>query len=229
MTLVIGLSLGPAHASVIADSVRAKNATVSVLHALPQGASAVDIYIGQRQIIDDLAPGKLQTVQVPSGRADIVVMPSGERPGTTPALLTKSGADIDGGTNMTITANLDDAGKPELNVFTNKTRTVGQGMGRLTIRHIADAPAIDVRSRGNTMFERVTNSESLDTGLRAGRYSLRVSETGVPRPPLTRTEVEIRNKPGRSDMGNNVIVYVWGDSEQGRVRTAVQEVQLDLN
>ena len=200
-----------------------------MLHALPQGAPAVDVYIGQRQIIDELAPGKLQTVQVPSGRADISVMPSGERPGATPALLTMSGADIDGGTNVTITANLDDAGKPELNVFTNKTRTVGQGMGRLTIRHIADAPAIDVRSRGNTMFEKVTNSESLDRGLRAGRYSVRVNESGVSRPPLTRTEVEIRNKPGRSDMGNNVIVYVWGDAEQGRVRTAVQEVQLDLN
>jgi hypothetical protein len=46
---------------------------------------------------------------------------------------------------------------------------------------------------------------------------------------MAKTTAKIRNEAGRSDMGNNVIVYVWGDAEDGRLRTSVQEVQLDLN
>jgi hypothetical protein len=88
---------------------------------------------------------------------------------------------------------------------------------------------LDVRARGSVMFDGIASGREADTGLMAGNYDLRVSESGERSPVMARTTGRIRNEAGRSDMGNNVIVYLWGDATMGRLRTTIQEVQLDLN
>jgi hypothetical protein len=217
-------------ASQTADAIqRSKTATVTVLHAIPTDVGTVDVYADQRKLAANLAPGQLRTMQIPAGEYDIAVVPTGDAPSSLSILLDMSGARIAAGADVTIAAHLDGRGKPELTAFTNKTRTVGMGMGRLTVRHLADAPRVDVRTRGSIMFDAVANGAEAETGLRAGSYTLRISESGKRSPLMTRTTAKIRNEAGRSDMGNNVIVYVWGAAGDGRLRTAIQEVQLGLN
>jgi hypothetical protein len=228
LTLAGVLVLGTAGTPAAADNhQRTKTATVSILHAIPTGVGAVDVFANQRKIGKDLSPGQLRTVRVPAGKYDLVVVPSGLG-GASPALLSASDVALPAGEDLTVSVNLDARGKAALNVFSNTTRTVGQGMGRLTIRHLAAAPALQVTSKGSKMFDRLTNGNQVDIGLRAGTYPLRMSESGARSPVMAQATAKIRNKPGRSDMGNNVIVYIWGDQRNGGLRTSLQEIQLDL-
>jgi hypothetical protein len=217
-------------ASQAADATqRSKTATVTVLHAIPAGVGSVDVYADRRKVAASLSPGQLRTTQIPAGEYDISIVPAGDAPSSPSRLLEMTDARIPAGADVTIAAHLDSRGKPDITAFTNKTRTVGMGMGRLTVRNIADAPKLDVRARGSVMFDGIASGREADTGLMAGNYDLRVSESGERSPVMARTTGRIRNEAGRSDMGNNVILYLWGDATMGRLRTTIQEVQLDLN
>lgn len=216
-------------ASAVETSERSKTATLSVLHAIPDGVGPVDVLADARRIARNVTPGQLRTVKVAPGNYDLSIVASGVGEGAASELLSARGIDISAGADLTVTAHLNGRREPVINIFTNKTRTVGQGMGRLTVRHLAVSPAIQVRSKGSVMFDRLRNGDEADAGLRAGTYPVRISGLAVGSPAMVRTSAKIRNAPGRSDMGNNVIVYVWGDEANGRLRTSIQEVQLDLN
>ena len=216
-------------ASQTADATqRSKTTTVTVLHAIPTDVGAVDVYADRRKVAANLSPGQLRTMQIPAEKYDFLIVPAGVAPNPSTALLEMTDALLSAGADMTVAAHLDERGRPDLTAFINKTRTVGQGMGRLTVRNIADAPKLDVRTRGSVMFEGIATGREADTGLMAGNYNLRISESGERSPVMARMTGNIRNEPGRSDMGNNVIVYVWGSSSDGQLRTTIQEVQLDL-
>ncbi len=209
---------------------RAAAATVSVLHAIPAGSGVgvVDVYAGRTLLADNLAPGQLTTVKVPGGTYNVVVLPNGGSPGTTAPLLSAPRTRVPAGANMTFTANLTAAGKPALNVFTNDTTTVGRGKGRLTVRHIAAAPPVDVRTSGSVLLADLRNPRQANAGLNAGNYRLDVVLAGTRKVVLGPTTVTIRNKPGTGDMGTNTIVYVWGSAVDGSLKQAVQNVRIDL-
>ena len=208
----------------------AVDATVSVLHAIPAGlgAGVVDVYAGRTLLVDNLTPGKLATVKVPGGTYDVVVLPNGGSPGTTAPLLSAPRTRVPSGANLTVTANLTASGKPALNVFTNDTTTVGRGKGRLTVRHIASAPPVDVRTSGSVLLAGLRNPRQASVGLNAGPYRLDVVLAGTRKVVLGPATVTIRNRPGTGDMGTNTIIYVWGSAADGSLKQAVQNVRIDL-
>ncbi len=209
---------------------RATPATVSVLHAIPAalGVGVVDVYAGRSLLVDDLAPGTLETARVPAGTYDLTVLPNGRVPGSSAPLLSAQQTRIPAGRNLTVTANLTAAGRPALTVFTNDTTTVGNGMGRLTVRHIAAAGPVDVRSGGSVLMSGLRNPRQQNVGLYAGKYAITVVEAGSRRTVLGPTSVTISNSPGTQDMGTNTIVYLWGSAGDGSLRTFVQNVRIDL-
>lgn len=206
------------------------DATVSVLHAIPAGlgADVVDVYAGRLLLVDDLTPGRLATVKVPPGAYTLTVMPDGRTPGSSAALLTAPRSRVPAGANLTVTANLSRTGKPTLTVFANDTTTVGDGKGRLTVRHIAAAPALDVRIGGSALLTGLRNPQQGDVGLNAGAYRMQVVLAGTRKALVGPETVTIRNKPGRDDMGTNTIVYVWGSGTDGPLQQSIQNVRIDL-
>ena len=222
------MSASPAAGS--SPAARAADATVSVLHAIPagRGVGVVDVYAGRTLLVDNLTPGKLRTVKVPGGTYNVVVLPNGGSPGTTTPLLSAPRTRVPSGANLTITANLTAAGKPALNVFTNDTTTVGRGKGRLTVRHIAAAPPVDVRTSGSVLLAGVRNARQANVGLNAGTYRINVVLAGTRKAVLSPSTVTIRNRPGTGDMGTNTIVYVWGSAADGSLKRTVQNVRIDL-
>ena len=207
-----------------------EDATVSVLHAIPAGlgADVVDVYAGRALIIDDLTPGALKTVKLPGGTYALTVLPDGRVLGSAAPLLRAPQTKVPAGANVTITANLDAAGRPALNAFTNDTSTVGRGMGRLTVRHIAFAPALDLRNAGRVLFTDLRNPRQVDAGLNAGRFAPYATIAGTRDVVLRPTPITIVNKPGTLDMGTNTIVYLWGSAVDGSLRAVVQNVRIDL-
>jgi hypothetical protein len=207
-----------------------EDATVSVLHAIPAGlgADVVDVYAGGTLIVDDLTPGTLKTAKLPGGTYAFTVLQDGRTPAGGTPLLSAAQTKVPSGANVTVTANLDAAGRPALNYFTNDTSTVGRGMGRLTVRHIAFAPALDVRNAGRVLFTALRNPRQADAGLNAGRFAPYATVAGTRDVVLRPTPITITNKPGTSDMGTNTIVYLWGSAVDGSLRAAVQNVRIDL-
>jgi len=207
-----------------------EHATLAIAHAVPDlgAASAVDVYAGSTRIAQDLDPGDLETVRLKPGDYDIVVVPAGESRVSSTPLLSTDDIELRPGGNHTLTLHLSETGRPTTTFFTNKTRTVGQNMGRMTFRHIAHAPSVDVRSRGSRIMTDLGNGDGADTGLMAGDYKVRVVREGTREKLVPMSVQAITNAPGRQDMGNNRIVYLWGSQKDGSLRLMVQDFPLDL-
>lgn len=207
---VAGLAAAPAYAA---------DATVSVLHAIPEGSGAdvVDVYAGDAMLIDNFTPGSLETLTVPEGTYDLAVFADGEGPDGGTAVLEAAGVEVPGGANATVTANLDADGNAALNVYVNDISEVAAGESRLTVRHIAAAPAVDVRADGAVIIENLVNPDEAIVAVPAGTYSADVVLAGTDTVALGPADLTL-------DEGTNTIVYAWGSAEAGNLALATQVI-----
>lgn len=213
-----------------APSAPTAKATVSVLHAIPAGlgADVVDVYAGSALLVDDFKPGMLRTITLPGGAYTLTVLPDGASPSSAVSPLAGTRTRIPSGANVTVAAHLTPSGRPTMTTFTNDTTTVGRGMGRLTVRHVAAAPPVDVRDAGSSLFTGLRNARQANAGLTAGTYRVDAVLAGTRRSVLPPTTVTIRNSPGTQDMGTNTILYIWGAAADGALKHVVQNVRIDL-
>lgn len=211
-------------------SERAGLVRVTVLHAIPTelAGETVDVYAGERLIAANLTPGSLRSLTISAGRYDISVLPDGTTPGRGEPLLEERDTRLRAGDNVTVAAHLSSAGEPVITTFINSTTTVGMGQGRLTVRNVAAGPAFDVLVSRSVMAKGLRNGQQAEEGLSAGRYLVRIVSPGTRTPLMRPARATIVNQPGRQDMGNNVIVYVWGAGPGEPLRQVSQSIPLDL-
>lgn len=210
---------------------RASKATLSILNAVADDRSfaLVDVYADRVLAAEDLEPGELGEVELKPGRYEITVVPAGRSRISSAPLLDETSVRLSAGQNRTVALHLSPRGKATSTVFTNRTRTVGRDMGQLTFRHIAQAPDVDIRTRGSVLMDSVTSGQQAGEGLRSGTYRIRVVEEGTRDKLLPASNHRLYNAPGRQDMGDNRIVYLWGSADDDSLRLAVHEIALDLN
>lgn len=211
-----------------------KPAQVSVLHGIP--GLTVDVCAGGKVLIPGFTPGTLAgPLALPAATYDLGLQ------GAVPGIA--AGADCAGpfalaasvpvaaGRNYTITANLDGTGKPALNVFTNNRAPITKyasratlNTGRVTVRHIAAAPAVDVFVNGNVAIAGLTNSNQAQAKLGRGTYQVAAGLAGAGTAGIALGPVPL---PVRA--GYNAIVYAWGVPQSAGgagVQVAVQYVKL---
>lgn len=211
--LPLGFALAAVPASADTD------ATVSVLHGIPEGAGAdvVDVYVNGDLFIDDFTPGSLETATVPGGTYDLAVYADGEGPDNGDPVLAADGVEVPGGANATVTANLDASGSPALNVFVNDISMIAAGEARLTVRHVAAAPAVDILADGAVLFSNLTNPNEDIADVPAGSYEAAVNLAGTETTAIGPAPVELA-------AGANTIVYAWGSAEEGNLALATQVI-----
>ena len=202
-----------------APAMAADDATVSVLHAIPAGLGAdiVDVYAGDALLIDNFTPGSLETLTVPAGSYDLGVYADGSTPADSDAVLSAMGVEVPAGANATVTANLDATGSPALNVYVNDISEVMAGEARLTVRHIAAAPAVDVRADGNVIAANLVNPDEAIVDVPAGPYTADVVLAGTDTVAIGPADLELTE-------GTNTIVYAWGSADSGDLALAVQTI-----
>ncbi|WP_426574632.1 DUF4397 domain-containing protein [Aquihabitans sp. McL0605] len=96
--------------------------------------------------------------------------------------------DVPSGKNLSAIASFDGSGKPTINVFNNSTTKAPAGGGRVSIRHAANAPAVNVDlgyypwNRTFSFFNRrygpAENGQQADVTTMAGRYDVVVHVAG---------------------------------------------------
>jgi hypothetical protein len=229
---------------------KATTATVSVLHAIPGPVLAalgvaggvVDVCAnGSVELIGDFAPGELKTLTKVAPGDYTLSVHAGAAGCSSPALLTAN-AKVEAGKNYTVTANLFPTGAtppaaqaaPALNVYVNnqaplaktKKQAMKNGEGRVTVRHIAVAPAVDVFVNNVVAIEDLTNPNQAQTKLKKGTYQVAagIANAGTAGIALGPVPLQVRQ-------GWNVIVYAWGipaSAGGAGVQVAVQYVKLTL-
>jgi Domain of unknown function (DUF4397) len=218
-------------------------ATVSVLHAIPGAVLAglgvaggiVDVCAnGTVELIPDFAPGQLKTLEVAPGTYTLSVHAGAL--GCASAPLLSKDATVVAGKDYTVTANLFPTGGtpaalPTLNVFVNNKAPVTKyaskatlNTGRVTVRHIAVAPAVDVFVNGNVAISGLTNPNQAQAKLGRGTYQVAAGLAGAGSAGIALGPIPLPVKAGQ-----NVVVYAWGipASAGGEgIQVAVQYVKL---
>lgn len=191
-------------------------ATVSVLHGVP--GLTVDVYIDGEEAIPDFEPGTLtEPMMLPEGTYDIEVYADGDEPGSADPALSAEGLEVPGGANLTLAAHLDADGAPMLSAFANDVSETAAGEARLTVRHAAAAPAVDIRAGETPVIEGLTNPDEQVLDLPADTVSADVTLAGTEDVVLGPADVELAE-------GTNTIVYAWGSAEDGNLDLAVQTI-----
>ena len=204
----IGIALAaPSHA--------AGTSQVSVLHGVP--GLTVDVYANGDKLLTNFKPGTLtDPVALPEGTYDLKVFAAGKGPGGTPAI-EADGVKVPSGANITVVAHLDADGKPILTPYVNDTSTLKAGQARLTVRHDAAAPAVDVRAGGKPVFTNLTNPNEKKADLPAGTVNADVVLAGTSTVAIGPADVTLKE-------GTNTIVYAWGSAQDKNLKLAVQTI-----
>ena len=178
-------------------------ARIHLIHGIP--GVDVDVEVGGEAVIEgfsfkdtqdlsDFAGQTLAGVQVKVAGTDDVAIDVGD------LALPASG-------NITAIAHLDAEGTPTVSVFENDVSEIDAGEGRLTVRHTAAAPAVDVLAGGEVAFANIANGSEASADLPAGTVSASVVPTGATEPVVI----------GPADLpvneGSSLIVYAVGSLE----------------
>ncbi|MBB1509724.1 DUF4397 domain-containing protein [Tessaracoccus sp. MC1756] len=190
-------------------------ATVHILHGVP--GLTVDVYANGNSLLTNFAPGTLtDAVQLPAGSYDLKVTAAGAG-ADGEAAIEANDVTVPGGANITVVAHLDAEGKPVLTPFVNDVTATAAGEGRLTVRHTAAAPAVDVRANGAVAFSNLANPDEAKADLAAGTVSADVVLTGTDTVAIGPADVNITE-------GANTIVYAWGSAADANLGLAVQVI-----
>jgi hypothetical protein len=197
-----------------AQAVSSTNADLYVLHAVP--SLTVDVWVNGAVLLEDFTPGTLtDAVDLPAGAYEVVITAAND-PITSPAIGPVT-LNLAANTSYTAAAHLKADGTPTATLFTNDLSTIPAGEGKLTVRHIAAAPAVDILANGAVAFANLSNPNEVMANLPVGTISAAVAATGTTTPVIGPADVTIQE-------GVNTIVYAWGSLDEANLALAVQTI-----
>ncbi|MFF8633804.1 DUF4397 domain-containing protein [Streptomyces pilosus] len=189
-------------------------ASVSVFHGVP--GLTVDVYANGDELIPDFEPGTLTEPQsLDPGTYDIEVFADGQGPDGDPAI--QKSVEVPAGADATLAAHLDAQGDPTLTAFVNDTSEVPAGQSRLTVRHVAAAPAVDVRAGGKPVVEDLTNPNEKSLEVPAGTVNADVVLAGTDTVAIGPADLDLVE-------GTGTVVYAWGSAEDDNLALKTQTI-----
>lgn len=188
--------------------------TVTVVHGVPD--LTVDVYVNGDLTLEDFAPGTVtDPLTLPAGDYELAVRPADADPSSDPAI--SGSATLPGGANASVVAHLDEAGAPMLSVFVNDTSAIDAGQARVTVRHTAAAPTVDVLADGAVLVPGLSNPDEASAAVPAGTYSVSVAPTGTTDAVLGPVDLDLSE-------GTGYFVYAIGSAEAGNLDLLVQTI-----
>jgi hypothetical protein len=191
-------------------------AKLSVLHGVP--GLTVDVWVNGNLTLDDFKPGSLAgPLELAAGDYKIAITGS-DAPNADNPVIGPVTVELDNGGNYTAVAHLDAGGAPTATLFTNDTKAPrNDNKGKLTVRHVAAAPAVDVLAGGTAVIEGLSNPDEATLKLKAGTISASVAAAGTTAPVIGPADITVEG-------GKNTIIYAWGSLADGTLAAAVQVV-----
>jgi hypothetical protein len=177
----------------------------------------VDVYANGDALLTDFKSGTLtDPMALPAGDYDLKVVAAGDG-ADGKAIIAADGVGVPAGANITVVAHLDESGKPVLTPYVNDTSAIVAGQARLTVRHDAAAPAVDVRAGGDPVFTDLVNPDEDSADIPAGTVSADVVLAGTDQVVIGPADLDLAE-------GAHTIVYAWGSAENDNLKLAVQTI-----
>ncbi|WP_195210545.1 DUF4397 domain-containing protein [Actinomarinicola tropica] len=195
-------------------------ATVMLLHGIPD--TPVDVYVDGAEVIGDFQPADMQDLSSFAGQtlANIQVVPAGGDPATD-AVIEVPSLDVPASGNWTVVAHLGADGTPTITPFENDTSQIAAGEGRITVRHTAAAPAVDIVVGDARPFTDLSNPNSVSADLPAGPLPASIAAAGG---DVIASVADILGSEPAVTAGANTILYAVGDLEAGTFDLYVQQI-----
>jgi len=202
-------------AGLAAPAYAADGAQLSVLHGVPD--LTVDVYVNGERTLNDFKPGTLAgPLKLDAGSYEVAITASDAEDDSDPAIGPVD-LKLESGGNYTAVAHLNTEGDPTATLFRNDTSRTDAGQGRLTVRHTAAAPAVDVLAGGEAVISDLSNPDEKVLDLDAGSVEASVAAAGTSDPAIGPADVNVAE-------GKNTIVYAWGSLEEENLKLAVQTI-----
>jgi hypothetical protein len=196
--------------------------TVTVLHGIPGDSGfPVDIYVNG-DYSAPFIPGLTFTefagpVVLPAADYSIEIYGAGADPSSTDPALGPLVVTLPAGANATIEAHLDADGAATASVFVNDISEIAAGDTRLTVRHTAAAPTVDVLADDGVLFSALSNPNEASGDVPAATYNAKVVPTGTTEPVVFEADLNLAE-------GTSTIVYAIGSLDGGSFTVAVQTI-----
>jgi hypothetical protein len=216
----VAITAGAALAAMLftAGSSSAQTATeITLLHGIP--GTTVDISVDGTVVFADVAPGDAEDLSASAGTqlVNVEVIDTSDDS----VIITAASLDLPADGNHSLVAHLDASGTPVLSLFENDADPVAAaGTGRLTVRHAAAAPAVNVVVDTATIVANLANGASQAVELAAG--------------PVTGAELTLTNGDPVADIPDfnitenvNFIVYAVGSATDTTISFLSQAVALE--
>jgi hypothetical protein len=214
-SLTLGLGAVVLAASAAPAFAAPEDAQLSVLHAVPD--TTVDVWVNGELTLDDFTPGTLAgPLELGAGTYTVAITAADAADDSAP-VIGPIDLDLAASTSYTAVAHLDADGAPTAALFTNDTSATAAGEGRLTVRHVAAAPAVDILAGDAAVVTNLANPDEATLDLPAGTVSAAVAATGTTDPVIGPADVPVTD-------GTLTVVYAWGSLEDGNLALATQTV-----
>jgi hypothetical protein len=211
-TVVAAAVAGPALVLAAAPAYAASDAMVSVFHGIP--GATVDVYVNDKLTLDDFAPGDLAgPLPLPAGTYSVKITDPAD---ASKIVIGPADIPVEGGMNYTIVAYLGEDGKPTAKPFVNDVKATKAGDGRVTVRHVAAAPAVTITASGTTLVPSLANGEEAVADVPAQSYKVGVAPASGGDEVFS-TDLDVAE-------GVNTIVYAYGDLAGGTFAVGTQAI-----
>ncbi len=190
-------------------------ATVSLMHGIPD--APVDVLVDGAVVVPNFQPGTMQDISSFGGQTlrNVEVRAAGT---DTVVIGPLAELAVPSSGNWTVLAHLDADGNPTITPFQNDVTPLPAGQGRLTVRHTAYAPPVDiVLADGSRPFTGLSNPNEASAALPAGEIAgAQVAPAGGdPIAPIPTVELAA---------GSNLIVYAVGSLDAGSLTFYTQTI-----
>ncbi len=195
-------------------AVAQETSEVFVVHGIP--GQPVDVYVDGDLTLEGFQPSEIAgPLELPAGAYDVALTAPGDP--VEDAILAADGVEVPGGANLSVVAHLTEGGEPTLTPYVNDVSTLAAGEARLTARHNAAAPAVDVRANESPVFSSLVNPDEATAEVDAGTVSADVVLAGSEDVVLGPADLDLAE-------GTLTIAYAIGSADEGTLELLVQVI-----
>ena len=187
-------------------------ASITLVHGIPN--LPVDIYVNGGAPVEDVVFTTVATVPGKKGLNTVEIRPA-NAPARSAPVLARS-LYLRENQSKSVVAHLSESGQPKITVFANDQSPLAAGTARLTVRHTAAAPAVDIVADNSlTVFAGLRNPRQGKADVPAATYLVDVRAAGTSTAVLDDAPVDLA-------AGTNTIVYAIGDLAGGTFTVAAE-------
>lgn len=156
----------------LAAPASAASARITLIHGIP--GATVDVEVDGSAIISGFSFGDKVSLNSFSGTTltNVTITSGGA------VVIAAGDIALPGSGNYSIIAHLDASGTPKLSTFQNDVSKIAAAKGRVTARHAAAAPVVDILADGALLFGALSNGNQDKADVATATYALTVTAGG---------------------------------------------------